>query len=360
MTRGQNTIQRLRLASQSSILPTSSTSLYLILICPGPSTRICRTCLLQIRAASSAAAPLETAPIEPSPTHRAPPPRTASQSHSITYKLKASVLLSRPPLLTRDLTPFEKSYFLYQRRLNERLALPFTRYFYYQRGTPGDIEWKRKIKERQTPARDIGVYNAYGGEGWNDELLVGDRVSEPEEQVERLLRDADVEVKERDIQGERKVVKKEEVERPMPRVTDADNSSDMKSLNRALQKTLYLVVNTGKGQWGFPSAELARQESLHTVSRFMLQQARLTLLIRVAVECGEDHRPDRRSEHEYLGRGQHTYWPPGLQLQARHFQRGERVSATRRENFLHESQDLGRASKPQGQSTRCGRFPVAG
>lgn len=237
-------------------------------MCQGPSTPICRTCLHQIRAASSAAASVEAAPIEPSPTNRAPPPLTASQSHSITYKLKAAVLLSRPPLLTRDLTPFEKSYFLYQRRLNERLALPFSRYFYYQRGTPGDIDWKRKIKERKTPARDIGVYNAYGVEGWNDELLVGDSVSEPEEQVERLLSDAEVEVKERDVPGEGKVVKKEEVERPLPRVTEADQAGDTKSLNRALQKTLYLIVNRGKGRWGFPSAELARQESLHTVSRY--------------------------------------------------------------------------------------------
>ena len=170
--------------------------------------------------------------------------------------------------MTRDLTPFEKSFFLYQRRLNERLALPFTRYFYYQRGTPGDIEWKRKIKERKTPARDIGVYNAYGDEGWNDELLVGDGVSEPEEQVESLLKDAEVEVKERGVQGEGEVVKKEEVERPMPRVTEADKAGDFKSLNRALQKTLYLVVSKGQGQWEFPSAELATQESLHTVGQY--------------------------------------------------------------------------------------------
>ena len=92
-------------------------------------------------------------------------------------------------------------------------------------------------------------------------------MSEPEEQVERLLRDAEVEVKERDVQGEGKVVKKEEVERPMPRITEADKAGDTKSLNRALQKTLYLVVRREKGQWGFPSAELAKQESLHTVSR---------------------------------------------------------------------------------------------
>lgn len=100
-------------------------------------------------------------------------------------------------------------------------------------------------------------------------------MSEPQDQLERLLRDAEVEVKERDVQGEGMVVKKkEEVERPMPRVTEADNAGDRKSLNRALQKTLYLVVRRGKvrgrqekGRWGFPSAELARQESLNTVSQ---------------------------------------------------------------------------------------------
>lgn len=177
------------------------------------------------------------------------------------------MLLSRPPLLTRELTPFEKSYYLYQRRLNERLALPFTRYFYYQKGTPGDVEWKRKIKERKTAARDIGAYSAYGEEGWNDEILVGDRVSEPEDQIERLLQDAEVEVKERDIQGEGEVVKKEEIERPMPRITEEDRKGDLRSLNRRLERTLYLVVNRGDGVWEFPSSVLERKgESLQTVS----------------------------------------------------------------------------------------------
>ena len=130
------------------------------------------------------------------------------------------------------------------------------------------------MKERKTPARDIGLYNAYGDEGWNDELLVGDKVSEPEEQLERLLKDAEVEVTERDIEGGGEVVKKEQVERPMPRVTEADKAGDMKSLNRALQKTLYLVVKGREGQWVFPSAELERQESLHTVSCHHLAIAR--------------------------------------------------------------------------------------
>ncbi|KAK4694625.1 large subunit ribosomal protein L46, partial [Lecanoromycetidae sp. Uapishka_2] len=239
-----------------------------------PSTSLCHSCLsaLRTRLASTAASPIETGPIEPSPTGRAAAPLTSSQSHSTKYRIKASVLLSRPPVLTRTLTPFEKSYFLYQRRLNERLALPFTRYFYYQKGTPGDVEWKRKIKERKTPARDIGAYNAYSNEGWNDELLVGSSISEPEEQVERLLKDAEVEVKEQDLQAGGEVVKREEVEKPMPRMTEADREGDLKSLNRSLERTLYLVVKGKEGGWTFPGAVLEKKESLHTGAERIIVQ----------------------------------------------------------------------------------------
>ena len=129
------------------------------------------------------------------------------------------------------------------------------------------------MKERKTPARDIGVYNAYGEEGWNDEVLVGERISEPEEQVEALLRDAEKEGRE-EADAEGAVVKREVVERPMPRVTEADRVGDLRSLNRMLERTLYLVVKGGEGSmgeeagWRFPTAllEKSRQESLHTVS----------------------------------------------------------------------------------------------
>ncbi|KAL8953585.1 MAG: hypothetical protein Q9222_000580 [Ikaeria aurantiellina] len=240
-----------------------------------PAPYICRTCLLNsprfTSTAATASAP-QTAPIEPPPSGRALSSNTPSTSLRTAYKIKASVLLSRPPILTRDLTPFEKAYFLYQKRLNERLAMPFSRYFYYQKGTPGDVEWKRKIKERQTPARDIGVYNAYAKEGWNDEVVVGARESEPEEQVEALLRDAEVEVPKEGEEGQE--VKKEEVERPMPRVTEADRVGDTKSLDRRLQRTLYLVVRSGDGDdWWFPSDSLVGKESLHTAAERIIVHA---------------------------------------------------------------------------------------
>ncbi|KAI4107177.1 MAG: hypothetical protein L6R37_001754 [Teloschistes peruensis] len=247
-----------------------------------PNPYLCRQCLHK-RLASTAIATADLAqagPIEPPPSGRALPQSTPSASLRTTYKIKASVLLSRPPLLTRSLTPFEKAFFLYQKRLNERLALPFTRYFYYQKGTPGDVEWKQKIRERLTPARDIGRYNAYGKEGWNDELLIGAQEAEPENQLEALVRDAEAEVKEgegeeRAERGQQEL-KKEAVQRPMPRVTEADRVGDMKSLDRRLERTLYLVVKEGKergGRWWFPSDVLTGKESLHTAAERVIVHA---------------------------------------------------------------------------------------
>ncbi|KAI4221539.1 MAG: hypothetical protein L6R36_006831 [Xanthoria steineri] len=240
-----------------------------------PSSHICKTCRLSLHqqrlASTATASAAHAGPIEPPPSGAALPSNTPSSSLRTTYKVKASILLSRPPLLTRDLTPFEKAYFLYQRRLNERLAMPFSRYFYYQKGTPGDVEWKRKIKERLTPARDIGVYNAYAKEGWNDEVPVGAKESEPETQVDALLRDAEVEVLTRE---EGQEVKKHKVEKPMPRTTEADRVGDTKSLDRRLQRTLYLVVKEGKeGKWWFPNDVLVGKESLHTAAERIIVQA---------------------------------------------------------------------------------------
>lgn len=187
---------------------------------------------------------------------------TAASSQSPKYKIKASILLSRPPVLTRELTPFEKAHFLYQKRLNERLALPFTRYFYYARGTPGEVDWKRKIKDRKTPARDIGWYSGYGEDAWNDELLVGDEISEPANQIESLIKDAEPEVKEG-----YEMLSREVVERPMSRTTEADEKDERGSLNRMLTRTLYLLVKKAEkgAKWMFPANELLRDESLHTV-----------------------------------------------------------------------------------------------
>jgi large subunit ribosomal protein L46 len=215
-------------------------------------------------------------------------PPVAAQSPAKAYRILASPVVSRPPLITRDLTSFEEAYFLYQKRLNERLALPFSRYFYYKKATPADVEWKRKARNRRTAARDIGVYSGYGDEAWNDEVLMGDQTASVEAQREALIRDAegreilgaeavgDKEANKEQVSGDAKVGEGQRkdlelhVERPAPRVTEADEKNDTLSLNRKLDQTLYLLVKDKAGRWRFPEDRLFSSESLHTVSNLDL------------------------------------------------------------------------------------------
>ncbi|KAI9824506.1 MAG: hypothetical protein M1819_000861 [Sarea resinae] len=232
---------------------------------------ICKSCQETIsrRHYASASAATATEAVEAPTTLSHVPPVTSASAPQPAYQIKAGVVLSRPPVITRDLTSFEKAYFLYQRRLNERLALPFTRYFYFKKDTPADLEWKRKMKERQTPARDIGVYNPYSVDGWNDELLVGAQESEPEHQAEALLKDAEVPGVGSGEMGE---ANREQVERPMPRVTEADKKNDLRSMDRMLQRSLYLLVKSKQGKWTFPNAQLIGKENLHQAAERILVQ----------------------------------------------------------------------------------------
>ncbi|KAI9760974.1 MAG: hypothetical protein M4579_001350 [Chaenotheca gracillima] len=233
---------------------------------------ICTTCRKTISrrsyasTATAAATPADEFPASPQ-AHI--PPVTQASSPQPSYKVQTGVVLSRPPQITRDLTSFEKAYFFYQKRLNDRLALPFTRYFYFQKDTPGDLEWKRKIKERLTPSRDIGVYNAYSREGWNDELKVGAKESEPDHQLQALLKDAE---SPGIGSGEMGEATREIVEPPPPRITEADRTGDERSLARKLDRTLYMVVKKDTKSYRFPTSTLEGKESLHQAAERILVQ----------------------------------------------------------------------------------------
>lgn len=237
---------------------------------PGPSTydsAVCRSCQQTFGRRNYAISAAAAVQQDGTVTENAPASNQAALKPA--YAIKAGVVLSRPPQITRDLTPFEKAYFFYQKRLNERLTLPFTRYFYFKRGTPADEDWKRKYKDRLTPSRDIGKYSAYSKEAWNDELLVGAVESEPDHQVEMLIGDAETTTTSSQEGG---IVKKEEMPRPPPRITEADEKNDQQSLNRLLQRTLYLLVQSKEGYWKFPSSPVGNDENLRTVcfSLFLL------------------------------------------------------------------------------------------
>ncbi|RMZ91554.1 hypothetical protein DV736_g1197, partial [Chaetothyriales sp. CBS 134916] len=165
------------------------------------------------------------------------------------------IVLSRAPLLTPDTHPFETAYHLYQRRLNERLVLPFTQYLYYKRGTPSFEEWRQRRTARGGVAgRDIGHYNAYSKDSWHDEVLVGDESGSNQRILEQLVdeegRGAEFTPRGGDVKTS-----------GLTRVTAADERNDTRSLERKLSRTLYLLVKaeSGKGEkggWAFPSGPL--------------------------------------------------------------------------------------------------------
>ncbi|TLD21031.1 Ribosomal protein L46 [Venturia nashicola] len=235
----------------------------------GPICISCRKSIAQRRHASSAAAVAG----RPFATQSVDPPVDHSPSTNLAYRLRTGVVLSRPPQITRDLTSFEKSFYLYQRRLNERLALPFRQYFYFRKQTPAILDWKRKVNERQTPARDIGKYNPYADEGWNDELLVGAKESEPEYQAEVLLQDSIIYPVQKDGEEAAVEAQRKALVKPLPRVTEADRKNDQRSLNRSLQRTLYLLVQNERGHWTFPTDTIIGRESLYQAAERILVQS---------------------------------------------------------------------------------------
>lgn len=123
-------------------------------------------------------------------------------------------------------------------------------------------------------ARDVGGYQAYGTEGWNDEVLIGDeegaRLGEREEIMRRLVEDSvvrqEVLVGMGSGSGSGGGGTEREVVKPEGRETEADRNGDEKSLERKLERTLYLVVKGPNGRWGFPKGQLVGRENLHAVS----------------------------------------------------------------------------------------------
>ncbi|KAJ9614114.1 hypothetical protein H2200_002250 [Cladophialophora chaetospira] len=201
-------------------------------------------------------------------TQLSPSGPSASQATQPTYAIRAGIVLSRPPLITPDPHPFETAYYLYQRRLNERLVLPFTQYFYYRRNTPAFEHWRKHRRERGGVAtRDIGNYNAYTPESWNDEVLIGDETGKPERIVENLITEEGRQA-EFTGRGDSKFA-------GLRRATEADVKGDLRSLERRLQRTLYLLVKTkgsvGKqGDWRFPSGPVVGFEGLKEAAQRIL------------------------------------------------------------------------------------------
>ncbi|KAK8065797.1 mitochondrial ribosomal protein [Apiospora hydei] len=193
-------------------------------------------------------------------------------SRKAEYRIRSSIILSRAPLLTRPLTPFENAFFFYQKRLNERLTTEFRHSMFFKKDTAADLDWRIKLEERGgLVAKELGRYYAKGRNAWNDELLVGSTLSDENRIRETLLKDAEMRVTE---DGEK--AKPDEivpVEKPQPRITESDKKNDVRKLDRKLDQTLYLVVQKASGEWQFPTDDMSTEENLHQSAQRVLDAA---------------------------------------------------------------------------------------
>ncbi|KAI8958960.1 39S mitochondrial ribosomal protein L46-domain-containing protein [Daldinia sp. FL1419] len=205
------------------------------------------------------------------PTESQPhPPFTASRKAE--YRIKAGIILTRAPLLTRPLTPFENAFYFYQKRLNERLVLPFRHTLFFKKDTAADLDWRIKFEERgRIAAKELGRYYAQGRNAWNDELLVGSTLSNEERIRQILLKDAENRVTEDGEKADPDEVLP--VEQPMDRITEADKTNDVRRLDRKLDRTLYLLVQGTDGKWQFPSEDVPTDEHLHETAARALEYA---------------------------------------------------------------------------------------
>lgn len=178
----------------------------------------------------------EASPVQSSPS--SPPPQTP---------INVSLLLSRQPVILREQHPFETSYFHYNSQLSHRLAQPFSKDFYFRKGSAAETRFDREEEERAQML-------AAGASGKKS----APSAAKPAAQ-EAQSRDPDA-----------------ALYATTERRTKADESRDTSSLERALDRSLFLVLKEqSTGQWRLPQKRLdfSKGETLHKVAPNPVQEA---------------------------------------------------------------------------------------
>ncbi|PWN46739.1 hypothetical protein IE53DRAFT_391101 [Violaceomyces palustris] len=210
--------------SSSSFLSSSSSA-------PSSSTRIFQTNKSSAR--------------QPTSLRRSSSSSTSSSSSS-SNNLISSLILSRPPTILREPTAFEKAYFDYNRKIAQTLQQPFPKDFYFKKGSSAEKDFELDLKTNQPG------FSKASPSSEKDASLTGS---------DQDLATSTSEASENDAEAG--------LYQTLPRTTKADEVNDTRSLERKLDRTLYLLVKNNAGgkdsEWDFPKRKLDLQakESLH-------------------------------------------------------------------------------------------------
>ncbi|KAL7662622.1 Large ribosomal subunit protein mL46 [[Candida] zeylanoides] len=180
----------------------------------------------------------------------------------------STLVLSRNPVITAAPPRFEAQYYRYQNELWKRLMWTFPSWFYYRKGT---------ISEQAFRELNPGpVYNNPNIEfprGRPEVVHQRDRRFKQEIRLPKTYKAAEAAETagaEGAAAAEAAAAASDDMSRqvvPNARTTAADAANDRTSLERKLDRTLYLAVRPQGGQWQLPTfGETSEVKALHTMA----------------------------------------------------------------------------------------------
>lgn len=174
-------------------------------------------------------------------------------------KVLSGIILSRTPIVTPTLSPFEEAYYKYQDELEKRLMWTFPQHYYFKKGSLAE---RKFVKHQRGPvAKQPGVFYP---RGVPDVKFNRERRFKQEIVVPREGGDEGGNVEESSFT--------KPIE-PNSRITEADEKGDVRSLARKLDRTLYLVIKDAKaGTWKLPAFKINVKEYLHDAAERGLRE----------------------------------------------------------------------------------------
>ena len=191
---------------------------------------------------------------------------TSAAALSNSTPIKASLVLSRAPIVTPDVPEFEKLFYNYQEELERRLMWTFPKWFYFKKGTVAEREFTEAQKYPVPAQRGVwfpqGVPDLKHGRDrrFKQEVILPKKHAEVEAPEEGST---DTAAALADLDDIGRAIKANS------RVTQFDKANEQTSLERKLPRTLYLVVKES-GAWRFPSFEVkpdaSEPKGLHQIA----------------------------------------------------------------------------------------------
>ncbi|KAH9247979.1 hypothetical protein BASA81_014392 [Batrachochytrium salamandrivorans] len=177
--------------------------------------------------------------------------RVASPPHS---SIAVGILLKRNPMVLPDLSEFQHAYYAYREAIERNEAAPFDHTFYFKKGSISEQRWLAAQAEAAALVRSPNN---------------GDKTTLPDLVSNIIVQPQDDELIKLTV---------------APKLSSADASGDVKSLDRAMQRSLYLVVKqntfattastngTADTQWQLPTGDLFETETLHEAAPARLSE----------------------------------------------------------------------------------------